>query len=772
MERNRIVINRLVQLALGAFIVYVTATCSFTPEGVKPGVNFYNCTTEVSNCGKKSEALDVLIEGDPQYPNIKKYQKTFNLWGDKSKTYSLYFDYSFNIANVELPEIKGSLLIQPSYYDKDIYEQNFLKITLLNDIANFYIAYDQRVNPKPDWLTNEYEPEVYPIDFPYYIATNRIRYEIWRKKTIPQKGAVVYIPSNIYNCKGCLGKDPNMYVVIIKPKETIDCTNKYDFGRKALEGCFDKLEQANEEAQNFCKKNYPTYQCRDTFCQSITACSKTDSLRIDPTAFSYGSEIEFNPSKYKSVANIKIKGNQFNNRAVKGTLHFEYQHQNHHMKLNSMTLHLDPLQTEIGDFRDVTVALWKSSGAQCKDTMAIYDQPCNNYGIAQGDFIVGLGARFKGKILLFTGTNQNPLVITIDHKKKTFNFQGSLHTLVEVDGENTPLDISINLTGRFVNFAPKAVGSESTKSVECGIRKTEGALKSGNNYPVKLDSAGSFDIYDEIPTNPANYEWYEDFGLVTEKLWWKGPKHIIAPYNLGLGVHTITLLVKDKNGIVDTDTFNVEVRDTIPPELTIPHDIVRFFHPNKEKEPFKVNIGKASAYDTCSEKVMVSNDAPTDMLFPAGATTVTWKAADGGGNVTTKVQKVYIIPFKESVIDLIQDSSVHLVATTNKSMNAMEECKANPTCISDIEPVISAFEQFIGHIKEGHVTEDKAPFRQQVIGKLETALASLKEADDLSKRSNRMEKRERIKLRNSALDKLQNARDLMAEITDISRAIK
>jgi hypothetical protein len=564
-----------------------------------------------------------------------------------------------------------------------------------------------------------------------------------------------------------------MYVVIVQPKVKIDCNNKTDLGRMGFTGCFGTLTEANQKVAKDCYEKYPTLQCGDVFCDSVPSnCPAESALKVEMISYPYNSEIEFDPSKYKSMADIDIKGKYFNNQKVEGNLDFEYRYQTNNMKLNSMILKIDPLNTDLGKFQDINMILWKSTTAECKDTIPIYHQPCSHYEIAQGNLVVGLSAKLNGKSLLFAGTNQNVISITIDHKTRTFNFQGPLHTMVKIDGKDTPLDISVDLTGHFVNFAPKAFGRESTKFVECGMSRTDNRVNRGNKDPVKLDSAGSFEIYDVFLTNPPVYEWYEDFGLVTEKLWGKGSKYTIAPYNLGYGVHNFTLVVEDKNGLVDTDTFDVEVRDTTPPEFTKgPNDIITFQSPN-EKWPIKVDIGQAWAYDTCSEKVIISNDAPKDLFFSHGDTLVTWTADDGKGNITTKVQKISVLPIEDSAIDFIRNGSLRLMEMTNKSMNLVEVCKANSKCKINFEPLISTLEVFISHVKEASITDDKKILQQQIVDKLEPALAALKEADSLSKRSNEMGKTGRTNLRNTALNKLKKARNLMGEAIDISHNMK
>ena len=151
-------------------------------------------------------------------------------------------------------------------------------------------------------------------------------------------------------------------------------------------------------------------------------------------------------------------------------------------------------------------------------------------------------------------------------------------------------------------------------------------------------------MYDSIPAN--NYEWYEDYGLVTEKLWGTGSHVVIPQGSLSFGVHSITLLVRDNDGVVDTDSFDVDVYDQTPPSLTIPPDAYRMVIP-PDQTPALVSLGQASASDGCSSQVLVTNDGPSDSRFAAGVTPVTWTADDGRGNLKSLVQKVFVFEVQE-----------------------------------------------------------------------------------------------------------------------------
>jgi Ca2+-binding RTX toxin-like protein len=97
---------------------------------------------------------------------------------------------------------------------------------------------------------------------------------------------------------------------------------------------------------------------------------------------------------------------------------------------------------------------------------------------------------------------------------------------------------------------------------------------------------------------------------------------------------TVTCTATDRGGAIGTATFKVTVQDTRGPALTVPPDVTTTTCGSP------VNIGTASATDTVSPPVTVSNNKPA--TFPLGTTVVTWTARDARGNVTTGTQQVTV----------------------------------------------------------------------------------------------------------------------------------
>jgi hypothetical protein len=98
-----------------------------------------------------------------------------------------------------------------------------------------------------------------------------------------------------------------------------------------------------------------------------------------------------------------------------------------------------------------------------------------------------------------------------------------------------------------------------------------------------------------------------------------------------LGTTTVTVSATDAAGNSVSGTFTVTVRDTTPPVLTLPANLVlEATSPNGAVATFS-----ATAYDIVSGSLTVSLSPISGTTFPLGTTTVNASAQDTAGNVTT-----------------------------------------------------------------------------------------------------------------------------------------
>ena len=86
--------------------------------------------------------------------------------------------------------------------------------------------------------------------------------------------------------------------------------------------------------------------------------------------------------------------------------------------------------------------------------------------------------------------------------------------------------------------------------------------------------------------------------------------------------------------------------DIFPPVIAAPPDVEAEAGPCLA--PVAVPLGSATASDDCGV-ALVTNDAPA--VFEVGVTTVTWSAADAGGNVATSTQTVTVVPSRTGDCD-------------------------------------------------------------------------------------------------------------------------
>ncbi len=148
-----------------------------------------------------------------------------------------------------------------------------------------------------------------------------------------------------------------------------------------------------------------------------------------------------------------------------------------------------------------------------------------------------------------------------------------------------------------------------------------------------LNGSGSSDP----DSDPLTYTWTGPFGTATGV----GPTVTLAK-----GTHTITLTVEDDDGATDTDQVVITVQDTTPPVVTLNG-------PNSTTlecpAPY-VELG-ATATDACDGSVSVVTTGTVDASMP-GTYTVSYKATDASGNMTTATRTVNVVDTTPPVITL------------------------------------------------------------------------------------------------------------------------
>lgn len=110
-----------------------------------------------------------------------------------------------------------------------------------------------------------------------------------------------------------------------------------------------------------------------------------------------------------------------------------------------------------------------------------------------------------------------------------------------------------------------------------------------------------------------------------------------APVSYPIGMTTVTWTAVDTSGNTASDTQTVTIRDTTPPAIVPPSNIVI---EATSSSGISIKIGEADVSDIIGIE-SVTNNAPDD--FSLGNTTVTWTATDMFGNSASADQLISII---------------------------------------------------------------------------------------------------------------------------------
>lgn len=304
------------------------------------------------------------------------------------------------------------------------------------------------------------------------------------------------------------------------------------------------------------------------------------------------------------------------------------------------------------------------------------------------------------------------------------------------------MSVGINLTGHFLNFAPKALGTESHRHAECAFKRFDSNQAgligySANKDDILLDGSASFEVYSDPIPNSA-YHWYEDYGLVTEREFLPPErKKVIKKGQMSFGVHDISLVIRDDHGISDMDTFEVTVRDTQPPVLQIPTDVLIL---PQGPGPVQVNLGQAWGYDTCSLDVMITNDAPQDSKFFPGVTPVIWTADDGRGQTTSQTQHVKVFaPW--SPLDLrgrireLENIVQQVSESVSKSASAAQACGDADRCVVSMSGLSDTVDQASTLLANTILPEGGRELKNSAVNKFRQVSGLLTESEELIRRS-------------------------------------
>jgi len=133
-----------------------------------------------------------------------------------------------------------------------------------------------------------------------------------------------------------------------------------------------------------------------------------------------------------------------------------------------------------------------------------------------------------------------------------------------------------------------------------------------------------------------------------------------APEVFPVGETIVTWTATDTTNHIATATQKIIIKDTTPPVLTAPNDIV--VEATSELENI-VNIGESKASDLVGIQ-SITNDAPE--VFPLGLTTVTWTTTDVSGLSYSAIQKITVVDTTSPIL-VVPDDVVYEAISAEKN---------------------------------------------------------------------------------------------------------
>jgi len=125
-------------------------------------------------------------------------------------------------------------------------------------------------------------------------------------------------------------------------------------------------------------------------------------------------------------------------------------------------------------------------------------------------------------------------------------------------GDRPRISVALNQGSSESNHPPIAMAG-SDAELECASPSGAEALLDGSASSDPDSTPGTSD-------DIAAFDWFEDYGLSTQKLLGSG---VTVRAVLPLGIHAITLRVTDRAGASSTDETSIRVADTVPPQISV-----------------------------------------------------------------------------------------------------------------------------------------------------------------------------------------------------------
>jgi len=109
------------------------------------------------------------------------------------------------------------------------------------------------------------------------------------------------------------------------------------------------------------------------------------------------------------------------------------------------------------------------------------------------------------------------------------------------------------------------------------------------------------------------------------------------------GIQEVSLIVADSTGDIDTCTFNVEVRDTFPPDIVCQNDTLYLSPSGLEQADVSTSALLVSATDSCGIDTIIYNPATVNCSMNGQQVPVEITVTDINGNTSTCSANLYVI---------------------------------------------------------------------------------------------------------------------------------
>jgi N-acetylneuraminic acid mutarotase len=200
-----------------------------------------------------------------------------------------------------------------------------------------------------------------------------------------------------------------------------------------------------------------------------------------------------------------------------------------------------------------------------------------------------------------------------------------------------------------------------------------------------LEGSGSTDSDSTAGTNDdiVSFEWSEGGAeLGTGE---------VTSVRFPFGSHLVTLTVADRAGASSTDDMRVIVRDTTPPSLLCPADVILECQSAGRAD---VSLPVASALDSCQVTASVANDrtsggADASGSYPLGTTRVTFTATDAAGNISSCATAVTVVDTTPPLISTSVSPALlwppnHRMLDVGASVTATDACSTPAILLTSV----------------------------------------------------------------------------------------